>query len=176
MLYLTLSLPISLLHRCSNSMDRLPAEEGKKIIKKKLQNTDIRGLWEGKQRERDREGKQVNANKKQELALIKSVHSRQRRRCWWWKKVSSLPRRHQTPKPISIVREQCMSPELSSINNLKNSNPTQDCQRTKNKNAGRRRRTENKNAGSNQPSLPSNRIQEFAKIIPTNLKIETHQI
>ena len=118
-----------------------------------------------KQRERDREGKQVNANKKQELALIKSLHSRQQRRCWWWKRVSSLPRRHQTPKPISIVREQCMSPKLSSINKLKNSNPTQDCQRTK-----------NKIAGSNQPSLPSNRIQEFAKIIPTNLKIETHQI
>ena len=36
-----------------------------------------------------------------------SLHSRQRRRCWcwWWKRVSSLPRRHQTPKPISIVRE-----------------------------------------------------------------------
>ena len=129
-----------------------------------------------KQRERDREGKQVNANKKQELALIKSLHSRQRRRCWWWKRVSSLPRRHQTPKPISIVREQCMSPKLSSINKLN--------QRTKNKNAEEepktkmqdRTRTKNKNAGSNQPSLQSNRIKEFAKIIPTNLKIETHQI
>ena len=36
-----------------------------------MRNTDIRGLWEGKQkwkqRERDKERKQVNANKKQEL-------------------------------------------------------------------------------------------------------------
>ena len=65
--------------------------------------------------------------------VTESLHSRQRRRCWWWKRVSSLPRRHQTPKPISIVREQCMSPKLSSINKLKNSNLNQDCQTTKTK-------------------------------------------
>ena len=46
----------------------------KKKYKKITTEHYIRGLWEGKQkwkqRERDREGKQVNANRKQELALI----------------------------------------------------------------------------------------------------------
>ena len=69
MLYLTLALYVSLsISFSSTIVDRLPAEEGKKKYKKITAEHYIRGLWEGKQkwkqRERDREGKQVNANRK----------------------------------------------------------------------------------------------------------------
>ena len=68
-LYVSLSISFS-----STIVERLPTEEGKKNIKKIIAEHYIRCLWEGKQkwkqRERDKEGKQVNANRKQELALI----------------------------------------------------------------------------------------------------------
>ena len=51
----------------------MPAKEGKKNIKKLLQNTTLEVCEKenkNENKERDREGKQVNANRKQELALI----------------------------------------------------------------------------------------------------------